>query len=463
MAYKLLWFPITSFLLFICLIGFPQSGLAQQVSGTVLDKATEIPLENVNIYIENTKIGTATNDKGKFRLRINAPTSQSDSLTFSIVGYRTLKLALSDLLDTNPNTIMLSELTNELGEVIVDGKRKLQQKLRYKELSRLKRGLFAFGSTLIDDKIYVIGGSESYTEDTMREAIEAASINNPTGGILAVLDELDPNGSYQGYNNELQVYDILSDQWHTSPIEFENRSHHQLNIINDKIYALGGKRVANNKSKEYLLNTIEILRLDSLQIIMDNVNPHQAVDFASFTYNDNLLVMGGSNKMTKDGRKVFTDKCHFFNATNGYWYELATMTKPKETDGAIIEDKVYLIGGFNGEPLSEIESLDLETGTWKKEGDLFYAMEKPSITKHNGTIYIYNFGKLHIYDTKKATLTAYDIDLFINNPNLHYYQNKLYVLGGLVEEEFSKKPSSRLYEINLNQLAKTKVADSKNL
>lgn len=462
MSYPLNLFPKTNIILFLFLLGSIQTGLAQTLNGVVLDKEYETPLENVNIYIEKTEIGTATNENGKFRLKLNSLASPSDSLTFSSVGYKTLKIALADL-DKNSNTIFMSELTNELGEVVVGGKRKLQEKLRYKELASLKRGVFAFGSTIVDDKLYVIGGSESYTEDTARKAIAKANEKyvNPT--FTQVMNEMEPNGSNNTYNNNLLIYDLDSDEWHNTDIKFEDRAYHQINTFNNKIYTLGGKRKTFNGSKEYLLNKIEILNLDSLTIITDDVNPHQAVDFASFTYKDNLLVMGGSNKMTKDGRKTFTDKCHFFNITTGYWYELEKMTKPKETDGVIIKDKVYLIGGFNGNPLSEIESLDLTTGTWKKEGDLFYEMENPSVTSHNGLIYIFNFGKLHIYDTQQGTLTAYDIDLFIKDPNLHYYQNKLYVLGGYTEDRYSKEPSSKLFEINLNQLVKTKVQDSKTL
>lgn len=462
MGLKFILFPHTNAILLLLLLVFTQMGFSQNVGGIVLDKESEAPLENVNIYIEKTIIGTTTSEKGKFNLRLDSFSNRPDSLTLSIVGYKTLKIAISDL-NSKTNRILMSELTNELGEVIVGGKRKLQEKLSYKELSSLKKGVFAFGSTIVDDKIYVIGGSESFTEDTMRKAIDKANSKyiNPTYN--QVLNEMEPNGSNNSYNNNLLVYDFGLDQWQTTDINFEDRAHHRLNKVDNKIYALGGKRTAYNGSKEYLLNKIEILSLDSLKVITDDVNPHQAVDFASFAYKDNLLVMGGSNKMTKNGHKTFTDECHFFNITTGYWYELEKMTKPKETNGVIIEDKVYLIGGFNGEALSEIESLDLTTGKWKKEGNLFYGMENPSVTTHDGLIYIFNFGKLFIYDTLKGSLKAYDIDLFIKDPNLHYHQNKLYVLGGYTEEKYSKSPSSKLFEIDLGQLAKTKIQNSKDI
>ena len=443
----------------ICLFAY-FLGLGQVVKGRVLDMETKQPLEDVNVFIQNTDIGTATNSKGEFKLYADSLFNNTDSLTFSIVGYKTLKLKFSKL-NEKANTVLMEELTNELSEVIIPGKKKLRAKLKYYPLSPLEKGLFAFGSIVINDLILVIGGSESFIEDSFRKAMEDASLNNPDGGFLAVLNELEPNGSYHGYNNELLTYDINVDQWRTTDISFENRAYHQINQFEDRLYTLGGKRVSYNGKKEYLLNTIEILDLDSLNIVVDDTNPHQAVNFASFTYKDNILVMGGSIKKDKNGHKVFTDTCHFFNITTGYWYELEGLTKPKEVNGVLIDDMVYLIGGFNGKPLSEIESLNMGNGKWEKVGDLFYAMESPSITSHNKSIYIYNYGSLLVFDTLEHTLKAYDINLFVKNPDLLYHKNKLYILGGYTEEKYTKTPFSKLFAIDLAQLGKTKIRESK--
>lgn len=447
---------LTLCLIFTCILGFGQT-----VEGRVLDSETKQPLDNVNVYVENTEFGTATNNKGEFKLRY-ATIQPSDSLTFSIIGYKTRKVTFTELMETS-TTILMQELTNELGEVVVSGNRKLREKLKYYKLSGMKKGLYAFGCTVVNDNIYVIGGSESFIEDTMRKAIDDANTNCPGCGFIAVLNELEPNANYQGYNNNLLVYDINLDQWHTKEIDFVDRENHQIHLYNNKLYTLGGKKISNNGKKEYLHNKIEILNLDSLNIVVDKTNPHQAIDFASFTYKDNILVMGGSIKKGISGKKIFTDKCHFFNITTGYWYELENMTKAKQTDGALIHEKVYLIGGSDGRPLSEIESLDLSNGKWQKEGDLLYAMENPSIASHDEIIYIYNFGKLHVYYTSVNVIYEYNIDLSIKEPEMVYHKNKLYLIGGYREERFAKEPSSDVFSIDLIELKKTEIAASKKL
>ena len=437
-------------------------GFGQNLEGRVLDADTKQPLSNVNVFIENTEVGTSTNNNGEFKLSyssINTP----NRLIFSIIGYKTYKIKFKDLIEEAPTTILMQEQTSELSEVIVSEKKKLLEKLRYNKLSPMKKGLYAFDCAMVNDTIYIIGGSESFVEDTMRKAIDDANTNCPDCGFLGVLDELEPNASYQGYNNNLLVYNINLDQWHTKEIDFVDREDHQINLYDNRLYVIGGKKISNNGKKEYLHNKIEILNLDSLHIVVDDTNPHQAINFASFTYKDNILVMGGAIKKSKSGKKIFTDKCHFFNITTGYWYDLDTMPTAKQTDGAIINEKVYLIGGSDGKPLSEIESLDLSDGKWQKEGNLPYAMQNPSIASHKEIIYIYNFGKLHVYDTSANTIYDYDIDLSIKEPGLVFNKNKLYFIGGYTEEQYAKTPSPSLFSLDLSELKKTKVTGSKQL
>ena len=71
-------------------------GYGQITEGRVLDAETKQPLSNVNVFIENTEIGTATNNKGEFELRYtNVQTS--DSVVFSIIGYQTRKIRFKNL------------------------------------------------------------------------------------------------------------------------------------------------------------------------------------------------------------------------------------------------------------------------------------------------------------------------------------------------------------------------------
>ena len=67
--------PIIITWLVIAIIGFTSSVLHAQtltsIHGVIKNQETYLPIEGVNIQLHNTNIGTSTNDKGVFELRVN--------------------------------------------------------------------------------------------------------------------------------------------------------------------------------------------------------------------------------------------------------------------------------------------------------------------------------------------------------------------------------------------------------
>nr|WP_255552282.1 kelch-like protein [Flavobacterium sp. CSZ] len=135
----------------------------------------------------------------------------------------------------------------------------------------------------------------------------------------------------------------------------------------------------------------------------------------------------------------------------------------KETSGVLVEDKIYLVGGNNGKPISQIESFDLATEKWQTEGELFSALERPAITYHDNIIYFFEDQKMCVYDLKTKLLKEYEIGLPLKYSAMYYYNNKLYILAGRIDNSFSKLPASKVYSINVNEFEITKPTRSKTL
>ena len=147
----------------------------------------------------------------------------------------------------------------------------------------------------------------------------------------------------------------------------------------------------------------------------------------------------------------------------GLWYDLAKMPVAQETKGALINDKIYLIGGYNENPLVSIDSYDLINGKWIKEGNLFNGIVKPAITSKEAIIYFYEDRNFYTYDTNSKELKEYLIDLSLKGSKMYLIDNKLYLIGGFIEEDFSINPSSLVYSIDLEEFNKTKIFKSKIL
>lgn len=438
---------------------------AQNIRGIVLDEKSNKPLAGVSVYINNTGIGTATDEKGEFHLKHLTDSIDTDTLNFSSIGYVTRKIIFSEF-KANENVVLLTQSIQFLEEVTIKGDKKLNLQVAYTRLASLKDGVYSFGSVLIKDKIWVIGGDESTDDGKGFKSISFVGPNIKMNSYF----------SWQNYSDKLHIYDIQTDKWTTSGLKFNKRAYHNIHYYNDKIYVLGGKRLSRNRKIEYLDENIEVYDMIRGTILTDKTNPHQAANFASFVYNDNLVVMGGSTKLKVNEEKEYTDKVHLLNLKTGYWYELNNMPVAKETKGVLINNTIYLVGGFNLKPLSEIESYNLETGEWKVEGQLFRGVERPGLAYNDNIIFIFDEGRIQTYNIVTRELNMYSIELFQKSSELFYANNKLYIVGGLVgkqssitssegsaENETSVAPSLELYSIDLNEFQKAVIYKSKIL
>lgn len=416
---------------------------AQNTRGIVLEEKSKKPLVNVSVFIDKTGIGTTTNEKGEFHLKYFSEINENDTLIFSSIGYFTRKISFSGLKGSK-YVVLLAESVELLDGVTVTSLPHLNLQIKYSKLSSLKGGLYSFGSVLVENKIWVMGGDESYLPVLQRK----------------------PSFVWESYNDKLYIYDILTDKWATSDLQFSKRAYHSVNYYNGRIYALGGKTLSKNRKYEYLDDKIEVFDLNKNTILVDKTNPHQAVNFASFVYNDNLIVMGGSTRIKINEEKDCSKKAHILNLKSGLWYELNDMPEAKETKGVIINNIIYLIGGFNLKPLDNIEMYNITTGEWKVAGQMFYGVERPAIVYNDSIIYIFEDGRMQTYNLVTKQLNLYSINLPLKSCEMFFTKNKLYLLGGWIKDEtsadeYSIVPSSGLYSIDLSEFNKSVVYDSK--
>jgi hypothetical protein len=435
---------------------------SQYIEGKVLDANTNKPIEGVNVFMKGINRGTLTNAKGNYYLKFPYKIIKSDVIRFSHVAYGTLEIPFTSKKNNYPVYLLVD--VKKLKEIKITEKRNLKKSIPFKKLSSMKLGLHDFGSFLNNGKIYVLGGDGSEREDMFLKTLEYYPDINDFDEFLTKANRFH-SFSKMRYYGDLQIYDIKSNTWTKSNLKLRKRAYNNANFYNNKIYVLGGKNLSRHGRyfNEYLDDKIEIVDIKKGTVTIDNTNPHQAVNFASFTYKDNIIVVGGSIKLKNNGIKNFTNKVHLYNLKTGLWYDLATMPIAKEVNGVLINNTIYLIGGFNNKPLSAIETYNITTGKWKKEGELFQGIARPAITYNKNFIYIYDNGKIYTYNIKTKELKEYYIDLHQKAAQLYYSNNKLYILGGFKSTNYSVEHSNSLFSIDLNQLNLTKVRQNKTL
>jgi len=436
---------------------------SQQIAGIVLDTNTNKPVQGVHIYVKNKNINTITNELGEFIINGKDKIKKNDTLKTSHIAYEKANISIKDF-EKDSNLIYLIAKTNKIDEVKITKVRKLNSTIRFRQLPPLKKGLEGFGSLIFDNKIYVSGGDNSSYVDGNLKTFE----NNPELATLSNLEGFIKKRRTQGgyswlsYSDKLYIYDIEKEKWNLSKHKLRPRAYHKMIKYKHFIYILGGKRLSTNKSSQYLDEKIEIFDLKKNNIQVDETNPHSAVNSLALINNDHLIVLGGSIKKSKNNVKTFSDLMRFYNLKTGLWYELGKMLASKEVNGISIDNKIYLIGGFNGKKLPDIESFDLTTGIWSHEGNLFEPIASPSVSYFNGVIYIFNNGKINTYDLKSKILNEYLVKIYTSNANMHFHEGKLYILGGHLKNNYSKNVSEKMYSIDIEEFNSTKILKSKN-
>lgn len=94
---------------------------AQNITGRVLNKKNNLPVEYVNIGILGKNIGTVCDNKGYFTITIDSK-YDNDTLLFSCIGYNSYYVKVIEFKHKTTKNILLTEKIFELNEVIVKPK-----------------------------------------------------------------------------------------------------------------------------------------------------------------------------------------------------------------------------------------------------------------------------------------------------------------------------------------------------
>ena len=101
----------------------PTRAVRRPIEGTVTDADTGEPLPGVNVLVQGTQVGTATNADGRYSLDVPA---SAETLVFSFVGYQTREVALEEGRSTYD--VALQPAVAYLDEAVVIGYGTAQQK-----------------------------------------------------------------------------------------------------------------------------------------------------------------------------------------------------------------------------------------------------------------------------------------------------------------------------------------------
>lgn len=264
------------------------------------------------------------------------------------------------------------------------------QTLHFKQLSDMsvKRG--ATSSTIADGNIYVSNGYK----------------------------DSDGNATF------IEKYSIKDNRW---------------TVINATLVP---KRFGNSETygnKVYIFNGwgnshLEIIDLETHQKTKGAVNRAYTGNAGSAIYNGKIYTFGGSG-LNNAATTVFSDRFQYYDIATNTWHPLPKMPNAREARGKIVNDKLYVIGGFNGTSSRLVNVFDLKKNLWTEQYTMSAEISGHSLAVSGTKIFIVggtnNQNFLAYFDTETNKLYKLSSNMI---PRRHaaaeIYNNKLYIMGG---------------------------------
>lgn len=315
---------------FLTLFLFPALLFAQntswQVSGKVIDKSKKV-VPFANVYINNTSIGTTTDQNGNFALRIPVRFAKID-LVVSFVGYETLKKTILQSDKKHQNLVFILQTGIELKEVQVVAKHDNEWRRKWKIFSR---GLLGESEFFKDCKILnpeVIVLTYDKKKNVVATAREPLIIQNDALGlkIRFQMEKFESDGE-KTYFSGLKYFEKMTP---ASPQEQKVWERHKKKSYRDSfrnfLVALKDNKVKENGFaifKVRLPKTMYFGKTTVEQEVRDGtLLPCEAKDICMFDreteefvlYSDYPLMVFVTNRFNPI--KLFTDYPYYYSIVN---------------------------------------------------------------------------------------------------------------------------------------------------
>lgn len=193
------------FMRFVTCIAFFSGISSQTIIGTVVDAATKTPIQNVNVYIKNQNVGTATSSSGSFSLDYS--NDKNIILTVSHVGYKDKSVVIED--KSKPLVITLDEMFFQMDDIVVTSTRtdKLHKNVPVATEIISRKDILDSGALNVEDLL------NGYSGVSLQTSVDGGSMLNILGMdsryILILVDGQPITGKF---NNHVSLDQIPASQ-----------------------------------------------------------------------------------------------------------------------------------------------------------------------------------------------------------------------------------------------------------
>ncbi|NBI31260.1 kelch repeat-containing protein, partial [Chengkuizengella marina] len=321
------------------------------------------------------------------------------------------------------------------------------------EVSSMNHKRTSFQSEMVDGKIYVMGGhnlddgirySSCEVYDPLTNTwIELSNMNQSRSNFISevvdgkiyVMGGLisDDLRNFNIKTNSVEVYDPLSNSWTQLSNMKDERTGSKTEVIDGKIYVLGGDSDGNSAEVYDPLTNI--------WSEMSNMNLN--VIYTSHVINGKIYVLGYDNSNAEPITTLGE-----YNPRTDTWTSLRALNETRGWfQSEVIDGKIYVMGGYKylnehsaSDSLNSVEVYDPLTNTWTELSSMNFRRSSFQSQMINGKIFVmggfdYNSGSylndVEMYNPVTNTwmeMPSLIFDRYISQS--HTLNGSIYIIGG---------------------------------
>lgn len=265
-------------------------------------------------------------------------------------------------------------------------------KISWQPKAEMPTGRYSGDAVVCNDKIYHIGGgpgsnmkNSNFKYDPIEDSWNTKAemqIGTMNLALAAVGDNIYAIGG-DPFLSKNEIYNTITDTWTYGASMPTPRQHIDCGVVNGKIYVIGGLSswevyTGINEAYDPTTNTWE----SKAPMPTPRHNP------AIVVYNNIIYVFGGGGTPTDIWADLNTVEA-YDPATNTWVSKSALPTIRFKPGAAVINDKIYITGGFSdGAMSSRVDVYCPETDTWEDATKLPKPILFSGVVAVNNTIFV---------------------------------------------------------------------------
>ncbi|KAL4098062.1 hypothetical protein QTP88_022733 [Uroleucon formosanum] len=185
--------------------------------------------------------------------------------------------------------------------------------------------------------------------------------------------------NYLPRTRSVQMFDLFSESsnWEFSDKMIVDRTHFQIGVLNNRVYAVGGFDGSDN------VNSAEVFDVEIEEWEMISSMSHKRSNVGVGVLNNLLYAVGGSVRSTKER----LNSVEHYDPSLDTWTQVANMSICRSSVGiGVLDDVMYAIGGYrSGSKLCKsVEAYRPSVGVWTPIADLNLPRSRPGVFALDG-------------------------------------------------------------------------------